>query len=71
MSLERLIGTWKQVQGKVEERVGRLTHNRNITMRGLRHQTEGMIQRHFGSNSIMGSPRVRQRRLEESRNRPY
>jgi uncharacterized protein YjbJ (UPF0337 family) len=41
-------GNWKQTQGKVKEKWGKLTHDDLTRINGQREQLEGLIQQRYG-----------------------
>ncbi len=48
MADDKVKGTGKQVEGKVEEGVGKLTNNKDMQARGKGKQVEGKVQKKVG-----------------------
>jgi len=48
MVLNRVEGNWKQVQGKVKEKWGKLTDDDLTAINGHRDQLEGKIRERYG-----------------------
>ena len=48
MDWNRIEGNWKQAQGRVKEKWGKLTDNDLAVISGRREQLEGLIQQRYG-----------------------
>jgi uncharacterized protein YjbJ (UPF0337 family) len=48
MDWNRVQGNWKQVEGKVKAKWGKLTDNDLTAINGRREELEGKIQQHYG-----------------------
>jgi uncharacterized protein YjbJ (UPF0337 family) len=48
MDWDRVSGNWKQIQGKVKEKWGRLTDDDLKVINGQRDQLEGKLQERYG-----------------------
>jgi uncharacterized protein YjbJ (UPF0337 family) len=48
MDWNRIEGNWKQAQGKIKEKWGKLTDDDLTTINGRREQLEGIIQQRYG-----------------------
>ena len=48
MDWNRVQGNWKQLEGKVKAKWGKLTDNDLTAINGRREQLEGKIQQHYG-----------------------
>ena len=48
MDWNRIEGNWKQAQGKIKEKWGKLTEDDLTTINGQREQLEGIIQKRYG-----------------------
>lgn len=48
MNWDLIAGNWKQFQGKVKEKWGKLTDNDLTTIAGKRDQLAGKLQEHYG-----------------------
>jgi uncharacterized protein YjbJ (UPF0337 family) len=48
MDCNRIQGNWKQAQGKVKEKWGKLTDDDLTVINGQREQLEGIIQKRYG-----------------------
>jgi uncharacterized protein YjbJ (UPF0337 family) len=48
MDWNRIEGNWKQAQGKIKEKWGKLTDDDLTTVNGQREQLEGKIQQRYG-----------------------
>jgi len=44
----RIQGNWKQAQGQIKEKWGKLTDDDLATINGQREQLEGIIQKRYG-----------------------
>lgn len=44
MSMDRIEGNWKQFQGSLKEKWGRITSNKSTVMAGVRERLEGSLQ---------------------------
>ena len=49
MNWDQVVGNWKQLEGELQERLGRLFGSEDDQAAGWFERTEGMIQEHFGS----------------------
>jgi uncharacterized protein YjbJ (UPF0337 family) len=68
MNRERVAGIWKQVNGKLKERWGRLTDDRRLVTAGMLDQRAGRIQERYAASKEEAA-----RQLEEffDRNRDW
>lgn len=48
MNWDQIAGDWKQFQGKVKEKWGKLTDNDLTTIAGKRDQLAGILQQKYG-----------------------
>ena len=48
MDWNRVAGNWKQAQGKIKRKWGKLTDNDLALINGQREQLEGIIQERYG-----------------------
>jgi uncharacterized protein YjbJ (UPF0337 family) len=48
MDWNRIQGNWKQAQGQIKEKWGKLTDDDLATINGQREQLEGIIQKRYG-----------------------
>jgi uncharacterized protein YjbJ (UPF0337 family) len=48
MDWNRVAGNWKQAQGKIKQKWGKLTDDDLIQINGQREQLEGLIQERYG-----------------------
>jgi uncharacterized protein YjbJ (UPF0337 family) len=48
MDWNRIEGNWKQAQGKIKEKWGKLTDDDLTTINGRREQLEGIIEKRYG-----------------------
>ena len=48
MDWNRIEGNWKQTQGKIKEKWGKLTDDDLTKINGQREQLEGLIQQRYG-----------------------
>jgi uncharacterized protein YjbJ (UPF0337 family) len=48
MDWNRVAGNWKQAQGKVKQKWGKLTDDDLTQINGQREQLEGLIQERYG-----------------------
>ena len=48
MDRNRIQGNWKQAQGKIKEKWGKLTDDDLTTINGQREQLEGIIEKRYG-----------------------
>jgi len=48
MNWDQVAGNWKQFQGKVKEKWGKLTDSDLTTIGGKRDQLAGKLQEHYG-----------------------
>ena len=48
MNWDQVAGNWKQFQGKVKEKWGKLTDSDLTTIAGKRDQLAGKLQMHYG-----------------------
>ena len=48
MDWNRIHGNWKQTQGKLKEKWGKLTDDDLTLINGQREQLEGIIQKRYG-----------------------
>jgi uncharacterized protein YjbJ (UPF0337 family) len=49
MNWDEFAGTWRQIRGKVKEKLGKLTGNDRMTSTGKRDQFAGLLQQEYGS----------------------
>ena len=48
MDWNRIAGNWKQAQGGIKEKWGKLTDDDLVKINGQREQLEGLIQQRYG-----------------------
>jgi uncharacterized protein YjbJ (UPF0337 family) len=48
MNWDEIKGSWKQIQGKVKEKWGKLTDDDLTTIAGKRDQLAGILQKRYG-----------------------
>jgi uncharacterized protein YjbJ (UPF0337 family) len=48
MDWNRIQGNWKQAQGQIKEKWGKLTDDDLATINGQREQLEGILQKRYG-----------------------
>ena len=48
MDWDRVQGSWKQLEGKVKAKWGKLTSDDLTAIKGRREELEGKIQQHYG-----------------------
>jgi uncharacterized protein YjbJ (UPF0337 family) len=48
MDWNRVAGNWKQTQGRIKQKWGKLTDDDLIQINGQREQLEGLIQERYG-----------------------
>jgi uncharacterized protein YjbJ (UPF0337 family) len=48
MNWDQIAGSWKEVQGKVREKWGKLTDDDMTVVAGKRDQLAGVLQRRYG-----------------------
>jgi uncharacterized protein YjbJ (UPF0337 family) len=53
MDWNRIAGNWKQAQGEIKEKWGKLTDDDLTQINGQREQLEGIIQRRYGLGKDM------------------
>lgn len=49
MNKDQVKGAAKDIGGKIQEEVGKLTGSREQQVKGLKNQTEGKVQQHVGN----------------------
>jgi uncharacterized protein YjbJ (UPF0337 family) len=55
MDWNRIEGNWKQAQGKIKEKWGKLTDDDLTKINGQREQLEGIIEQRYGSRERYGA----------------
>lgn len=76
MNWDRIEGNWKQVQGKVRERWGKLTDDHVSVMAGKRDQLSGKIQEAYGISKDEADKQINEfaaslNDLDDVSGRPY
>ena len=52
MNWDEVVGTWKQIKGKVKEKWGRLTDNDLMAIAGKRDQLAGILKQQYGGEFL-------------------
>ncbi len=52
MNWDEVVGTWKQIKGKVIEKWGRLTDNDLMAIAGKRDQLAGILKHKYGGEFL-------------------
>ena len=52
MNWDEIEGSWKQIEGKVKEKWGRLTDNDLMAMAGKRDQLAGILKQKYGGEFL-------------------
>ncbi len=52
MNWDEIVGTWKQIKGKVKEKWGRLTDNGLMAIAAKRDQLAGILKQKYGGELL-------------------